>query len=633
MKFNAGNYDVAVIGAGHAGIEASLASARLGCSTVVFTISLDFIGNMPCNPSIGGTSKGHLVREIDALGGEMAKAADASAIQIRMLNRGKGPAVHSLRAQADRRRYSEYMKAALERCPGLDVKQAEIVSLQKAEDGGFILETRLGAEYRARAVILATGTFLDGKVYVGENAYMSGPDGVFPSVGLADSLKKMGLPLRRFKTGTPSRVNRRSVDFSDLQTQYGDELEYGFSFEGKAPVNKAVCYIAYTNDDTKKVILDNIDRSPLYGGKIEGIGPRYCPSIEDKIVRFPDKERHQLFIEPCGENTEEMYLQGMSSSLPEDVQLAFLRTIHGLENVSVMRNAYAIEYDCTDPVALRPTLEYIEVPGLYGAGQYNGSSGYEEAAAQGLVAGINAGLKIKGREPVIFPRSGSYIGTLIDDLVTKGCGEPYRMMTSRSEYRLYLRQDNADLRLTPIGHEIGLIGEERYAAFLEKKNAIEREMKRAASVIIPRTDELNAALAAAGEVPLEKGVRMSDLLKRPGVSMKLLEPFDVTRPEGVGQDVLEQVEIGLKYEGYIKKQLASVKEAKRLESKLLPDDLDYHEIRGLRLEAAEKLSKIRPENIGQASRISGVSPADIDVLLIWLRYHQSPYQESSAQDP
>ncbi len=619
MKFHAGNYDVAVIGAGHAGIEAALASARLGCSVVVFTISLDFIGNMPCNPSIGGTSKGHLVREIDALGGEMGKAADSTAIQIRMLNLGKGPAVHSLRAQSDRRRYSEYMKAALEHQEGLDIRQAEIISLEKTADSLFKLTTKLDAEYFSKAVIIATGTFLDGKIYVGDSAYMSGPDGVFPSIGLADSLKRLGLPLRRFKTGTPSRVNRRSVNFNDLQVQYGDKLERGFSFCGKAPENKAVCHIAYTNNETKKIILDNIDRSPLYGGKIEGIGPRYCPSIEDKIVRFPDKERHQLFIEPCGENTEELYLQGMSSSLPEDVQLAFLRTIHGLENVSVMRNAYAIEYDCTDPVALRHTLEYKAIPGLYGAGQYNGSSGYEEAAAQGLVAGINAALKIKGRDPVIFPRSESYIGTLIDDLVTKGCNEPYRMMTSRSEYRLYLRQDNADLRLTPLGYRIGLINEERYSLFLYKKETIDNEIKRAKKAIISRSDELNAALAEAGESPIEKGIRLSELLKRPAVTMRLLEPFDKTRPEGLSDEILEQVEIELKYEGYIKKQLARINEARRLEEKIIPADINYGNILGLRLEAAEKLSLIRPWNIGQASRISGVSPADIDVLLVYLK--------------
>lgn len=617
MKFNAGEFDIAVIGAGHAGIEAGLASARLGCKTVIFTITLDFVGNMPCNPSIGGTSKGHLVREIDALGGEMGKAADKTSIQTRMLNRGKGPAVHSLRAQIDRRRYSAYMKHCLETQDNLELKQAEIVDIQKVGDI-WELTTKLDAVYTAKAVILATGTFLDGKIYVGDKCYQSGPDGVFPSIGLADSLKKIGLPLRRFKTGTPSRVNRRSIDFSALELQEGDEKTVPFSFETQKKIeNTAVCHISYTNDRTKQIILENIHRSPLYGGKIEGIGPRYCPSIEDKIVRFAEKERHQLFIEPCGSDTEEMYLQGMSSSLPEDVQLAFLRTIKGLENVEVMRVAYAIEYDCVDPVTMQPTLEFKDVPYLYGAGQFNGSSGYEEAAAQGLVAGINAALKIQGKYEVIFDRASSYIGTLIDDLVTKGCNEPYRMMTSRSEYRLYLRQDNADIRLTETGHAIGLISDERYNKFLNKMELIAEERKRVESTVIAPSEKAAEVFIKCGTAPLVTGCRLSELIKRPQLDYEKLKEIDTTRPD-LSDDIFEQVETELKYEGYIKRQRSQIADMRRLEVKLIPENINYDDVTGLRLEAVEKLKKIRPVNIGQASRISGVSPADISVLLIYL---------------
>ena len=617
MEFCAGHYDIAVIGAGHAGIEASLAGARLGCRTVLFTITLDFVGNLPCNPSIGGTSKGHLVREIDALGGEMGKAADANSIQLRMLNRGKGPAVHSLRAQIDRRGYTSYMKHCIEKQKNLDLKQAEIVELRKNNDS-WELVTKLDAVYTAKQVIIATGTFLDGKIYVGDKCYSSGPDGVFPSIGLADSLKKLGLPLRRFKTGTPSRVNRRSVDFTGLELQEGDKKCSPFSFETKTqPENKAVCHISYTNDATKQIILDNIHRSPLYGGKIEGIGPRYCPSIEDKIMRFAEKERHQLFIEPCGLDTEEMYLQGMSSSLPEDVQLKFLKTIKGLENVEVMRNAYAIEYDCVDPVSMKPTLEFKDIPDLYGAGQFNGSSGYEEAAAQGLVAGINAALKLRNEEPLILDRAGSYIGTLIDDLVTKGCNEPYRMMTSRSEYRLFLRQDNADIRLTETGYRVGLISEDRYNRFLRKLELIAEERARVESTVIPPNKEFDYIFIENNTVPLNTGVRLSELIKRPQLNYEKLTPVDKTRPD-LTDDIFEQVETELKYEGYIKRQLSQIADMRRLEVRLIPEDINYDDITGLRLEASEKLKKVRPVNIGQASRISGVSPADISVLLIYL---------------
>ncbi len=616
-SYDAGSYDIAVIGAGHAGIEAALAGARLGCSTIIFTVSLDWIGNMPCNPSIGGTAKGHLVRELDALGGEMGKAADKNSLQSRMLNLGKGPAVHSLRAQVDRRAYSGYMKHAVELQQGLDVKQCEIVDICK-KDGLWYCTTALGAVFEAKAVILATGTFLGGRIYVGEINYSAGPDGSFPANALSESLKKLGLPLRRFKTGTPARVARDSIDFSQLEVQPGDEKTVPFSFSTAVPPeNKVVCHIAYTNDDTKRVILENIDRSPLYSGVIEGIGPRYCPSIEDKIVRFSDKKRHQFFIEPCGENTEEMYLQGLSSSLPEEVQIKLYKTIPCLRNVKIMRNAYAIEYDCIDPLAMRATLEMKDFEGLYGAGQFNGSSGYEEAAAQGLVAGINAALKIQGKPPLILSRASSYIGTLIDDLVTKGCMDPYRMMTSRSEYRLLLRQDNADERLMPTGYKLGLISEEQYAEFLRKKELKESEIERVKNTFIAPGADLNCMLEEKGTAPLTTGMRLSDLIKRPQLSYEMLAPFDTQRPP-LPESVKEKVEIEIKYEGYITRQLAQVNEMLRLEGKLIPEDTDYKSIKGLRLEAVEKLAKIRPANIAQASRISGVSPADVSVLLIYL---------------
>lgn len=617
LEYYADTFDVAVIGAGHAGIEAALAAARLGCRTVVFTINLDWVGNMACNPSIGGTSKGHLVREIDALGGEMGRAADANTLQSRMLNVGKGPAVHSLRAQIDRRAYTADMKHRLERQEGLFLKQAEIVSL-KRESRLWALKTRLEAIYRAKTVILATGTFLAGRVYVGDCSYASGPDGMFPATDLAASLRELGVPTRRFKTGTPPRVNRRSVDFAQLEPQPGDARTVPFSFSTNEPVeNKALCYITYTNTQTKQIILENLHRSPLYGGKIEGVGPRYCPSIEDKIVRFADKERHQIFIEPCGAQTEELYLQGLSSSLPEDVQLDFLHSIPGLTHCEVMRPAYAIEYDCVDPLALRPTLEFLDLEGLYGAGQFNGSSGYEEAAAQGLVAGINAARKVQGKSPFVLDRASSYIGTLIDDLVTKGCSDPYRMMTSRSEYRLILRQDNADLRLTPLGYELGLIDETRWQRFLQKRALIEQEQKRTAQTILPPSDPLNALLVSRETSPLKSGVRLCELLKRPQLNYTLLAPFDPGRPS-LPDEILEQVEIGLKYEGYIKRQQAQIDEMRRLEGKAIPEEIHYQDITGLRKEAQEKLQRIRPENVGQASRISGVSPADISVLLIYL---------------
>ncbi|MEE0913268.1 MAG: tRNA uridine-5-carboxymethylaminomethyl(34) synthesis enzyme MnmG [Ruminococcus sp.] len=613
----AGEYDVAVIGAGHAGIEAGLASARLGCKTAIFTINMDAVGNCPCNPSIGGTAKGHLVREIDALGGEMGKTADECFLQSRMLNRGKGPAVHSLRAQIDRRKYSDTMKHKLELQENLELRQAEITDIKQIENG-YELTTRMLAVFRCKTVIIATGTYLGGRIFVGEISYESGPDGIFPATALGQSLKDLGLPLRRFKTGTPARVLRSSIDFSDLEVQKGDEPPQPFSYETEnLGENKVDCHISWTNDATKQIILDNIHRSPLYAGKIEGVGPRYCPSFEDKIMRFKDKPRHQLFIEPCGLDTEEMYMQGMSSSLPEEVQLKFYRTIKGLENCVIMRPAYAIEYDCVDPLAMNATLEFKEFPNLFGAGQFNGSSGYEEAAAQGLVAGINAAMKVLGREQVIFTRDNSYIGTLVDDLVTKGANEPYRMMTSRSEYRLVLRQDNADERLTPLGYEIGLISEERYNKYLKKQKLKKEEIKRLKSTVISPTEEVNRILVSRETSEITSGVRLIDLMKRPQLDYESLKSIDITRPQ-LDRNIFEQVEIEIKYEGYIQKQLKQVEQMRKLESKRLPSDFDFTEIKGLRLEAQEKLNKIKPLNIGQASRISGVSPADISVLLIWM---------------
>ena len=617
MTYDAGSFDIAVIGAGHAGIEAALAAARLGCSTIVFTINLDAVGNCPCNPSIGGTAKGHLVREIDALGGEMGRTADACTIQSRMLNLGKGPAVHSLRAQIDRNHYARLMKHKLETCPNLLLRQGEIVTLEQAGED-WLLTSRLEAVYRAKAVIIATGTFLGGKVFVGDVSYESGPDGMFPAAFLPDSLKELGISLRRFKTGTPARVLKSSIDFNNLEVQRGDEPIVPFSYDTEEPLeNKAVCHVSWTNDETKQVILENIHRSPLYGGQIEGIGPRYCPSIEDKVVRFPDKPRHQLFIEPCGLDTEEMYLQGMSSSLPEDVQVAFYHTIPGLEHAQILRTAYAIEYDCCDPLQLSATLEFRDWPGLYGAGQFNGSSGYEEAAAQGFVAGVNAARKVQGKEPFVLDRASSYIGTLIDDLITKGASDPYRMMTSRSEYRLVLRQDNADERLTPLGRELGLISDRRWEKFQRKQEQKQAELKRVQKTTLPPSQELNDILVSRGTSPLTTGAKLADLLKRPQITYEDLTPVDKDRPQ-YSTAIFEAVEIELKYEGYIKRQWADIEEARRLERKRLPQDVDYSAIQGLRLEAGEKLNKVKPENIGQAGRISGVSPADISVLLIWL---------------
>ena len=617
MQYLAGNYEVAVIGAGHAGIEAALASARLGCKTAVFSINLDSVGNCPCNPSIGGTAKGHLVREIDALGGEMAKATDATLLQLRMLNRGKGPAVHSLRAQIDRRGYSAYMKKALEQQENLELRQAEIVDIKKEGDL-WQLTTRLGTLYTAKAVIFATGTFLGGRIFIGDCSFESGPDGMFPATDLAAGLKALGMPLRRFKTGTPARVNRNTVDFSQLEVQEGDELETPISYSSEQkPRNSEVCYITYTNEETKRVILENIHRSPLYSGKIEGVGPRYCPSLEDKIVRFADKPRHQLFIEPCGADTDEMYIQGASSSLPEEVQVAFYRTIPGLENAQIMRPAYAIEYDCIDPTALLPTLALRDHKGLYGAGQFNGSSGYEEAAAQGLVAGINAARYVKGLPEFVLERSSSYIGTLIDDLVTKGCTDPYRMMTSRSEYRLLLRQDNADERLTPRGREIGLVTDAAWERYQRRLSQKEGEITRVRSVTLAPSEELNALLVSRETSPLTTGVRLDDLIRRPQLKYADLAPFDPSRPD-LPADVAEKVEVEIKYEGYLKRQQAQINELRRLERKKIPSDIDYNAVTGLREEAREKLAKIRPMSIGQATGISGVNPADVTVLLIYL---------------
>lgn len=623
MSYKMGSFDVAVVGAGHAGVEAALASARLGCKTVMFTISLDQIANMPCNPSIGGTAKGHLVREIDALGGEMGKGADKCFIQSRMLNRGKGPAVHSLRVQADRVKYHNYMKDVCEKQRNLYVKQAEISAIT-VEDGKITgIVTSLGAEYSVKAVIIATGTYLKGKIHIGEVSYESGPDSALPSKYLSQSLIDNGVELRRFKTGTPCRVNKRSINFDFMERQDGDENIVPFSFETPTEglKNQVSCYVTYTNSKTHEVILSNLDRSPLYSGRIEGVGPRYCPSIEDKIVRFSDKPRHQLFVEPMGLSTEEYYLQGMSSSLPEDVQLAFLRTIDGLEDVEIMRPAYAIEYDCCNPVQLSNTLEFRNISGLYGAGQFNGSSGYEEAAAQGLVAGINAALKVKEREPMILDRASSYIGTLVDDLVTKGCSDPYRMMTSRSEYRLVLRQDNADQRLTPIGYKIGLISESRYNKLLEKIKQVETEIKRVSTLNISPNNEINEFLESVGTTSLSTGCKLADLIRRPKVSYKGLAKFDTDRPQ-LSDEVAEQVELQIKYEGYISKQLAQIEQMRKHESKKLPENLDYHCVYGLRIEAVEKLNKIQPSSLGQASRISGVSPADIALLDVWLQHEK-----------
>ena len=615
-KYFVENLDIAVIGAGHAGIEAALAAARLGCKVGIFTICLDAVGNMPCNPSIGGTAKGHLVCEIDALGGEMGKAADATFLQSRMLNLGKGPAVHSLRVQSDRRAYSAYMKHALERQENLMLIQGEIIEIEEKEGRVAGVVTHLGAQYGAKAVILATGTYLKGEIIIGESHVPGGPDGMFPANQLSDCLEKLGVPLRRFKTGTPARVNRRSLDFSVMSIQEGDEEIIPFSFENEEiGENQVVCYLTGTNEETHRIIRDNIHLSPIYSGQIKGIGPRYCPSIEDKVMRFKEKNTHQLFVEPCGKDTEEMYLQGLSSSLPEFVQREFIHSIKGLEKAEIMRVAYAIQYDCVDPQALYPTLEFKNIGGLYGAGQFNGSSGYEEAAAQGLIAGINAARALKGQEPIILDRASSYIGTLIDDLVTKGTPEPYRMMTSRSEYRLLLRQDNADLRLTPKGYEIGLIDEARYQRFLEKKARIEGEIERLRHTHVSGAKGTNEILERCGTAPLSGGASLAELIARPQVGYLDLAPVDPARPI-LKRAEWKQAEISLKYEGYIEKQVAKVREFQKLENRRLPEDMDYQSIEGLRLEARQKLSQVRPVSIGQASRISGVSPADISVLMI-----------------
>ncbi|MBQ4096491.1 MAG: tRNA uridine-5-carboxymethylaminomethyl(34) synthesis enzyme MnmG [Oscillospiraceae bacterium] len=623
-------FDIAVIGAGHAGCEAALASARLGLKTALFTLSLDGVANMPCNPSIGGTAKGHLVREIDALGGEMGKAADATFIQSRMLNLGRGPAVHSIRVQSDRVRYHEYMKKAIETQENLYLKQAEITAIEF--DGNKVsgVVTKLGTRYSVKAAIVSTGTYLGGEIHVGTVSYPGGPDSVSPAVGLTESLKKQGITIRRFKTGTPARVHRRSIDFDRLERQDGDEKIVPLSFSTKGELKNTVpCFVAYTNEETHKVILDNIDKSPIYSGRINAIGPRYCPSIEDKIMRFKDRERHQLFVEPMGLSTDEFYLQGMSSSLPEEVQLAFLRTIKGLERVEIMRNAYAIEYDCCDPTELLPTLEFKKLDGLYGAGQFNGTSGYEEAAAQGLVAGINASLKLLGKEQIILDRATSYIGTLIDDLTTKGCSDPYRMLTSRSEYRLLLRQDNADIRLTPLGYEIGLVPRETYEEFCRKQELIAQEIERVKHVNVPPSEELARYFESVGTEKITTGCKLSQLIKRPQLSYEGLAPFDKDRKE-LPDAVKEQVELQIKYEGYIAIQQEQVEAMRKLEAKKLPADIDYTQIKGLRLEAIEKLAKIMPLSVGQASRISGVNPADVGVLLVWLEQNRRKAGENDA---